>query len=297
MVNANQLKTLQDQLTAFTTRIETRLEDLQTSTDEAKTELSTKIDGISNRLDGYDAKLIEIEKNVQSTDDRLEDLSAQIANKDDNIRKKFEELSKKIEDLEGKVAMYENVPNELGELAEKVEDRTNRQLRETLVFKGIPEDEDTEEDKYTETKKLLATVISTHVTGVSYDEALLQIKRAHREADRDDHYRAGKRHIFAAFHSWDLCQLILQTFGRKCIDDHDFPIAAEQKYGPLTSKRRQLALRARKELKKAGTIVSGYVDFPAKLFVNYPGEVIENKKVYRLHTNFSKHKVWTLIRT
>ena len=291
MVNAAQLQALQEQLTAFTTRIETRLDGLQTSTDEAKTELGAKIDGISNRLDGYDAKLVVIEKNVQSTDDRVEELNALIANKDENILKKFDVMSKRIEELEGKVALYENVPNELGQLAEKVEDRTNRQLRETLVFKGIPEDEDTEEDKYTETKKLLATIISTHVTEVSYDEALKQIKRAHREADRDDHYRAGKRLIFAAFHSWDLCQLILQTFRRKCINDHEFPISAEQKYGPLTTRRRQLAHLTRKGLKETGTITSGYVDYPARLMVNYPGEVISNKKVYRLHTNFSKHKV------
>ena len=284
MVNAAQLQALDEKLSSFTTRIEAGLTGL-------KTELSTKIDGISTRLDGYDAKLVDIEKTLQSTDDRVEDLHAQIANKDENVLAKFVAMTKRIDELEEKVALLENVPNDIGQLAEKVEDRTNRQLRETLVFKGIPEEEGTEEDKYMETKKLLATIISTHCTGISYDDALKQIKRAHREKDRDDHYRAGKRLIFAAFHSWDLCQVILQTFRRKCINDHEFPISADQKYGPLTSRRRQLASLMRKQLKDAGTIVSGYVDFPAKLMVNYPGEIMANKKVYRLHTNFSRHKI------
>ena len=284
MVNAGQLQALDDKLTSFMTRIEDGLTGL-------KTELNAKIDDISTRLDNYDARLVDIEKTAQSTDDTVEDLRAQIATKDENVLAKFEEMTKRIDELEAKVALLENAPNDIGQLAEKVEDRTNRQLRETLVFKGIPEEEGTDEDTYMESKKLLATVISTHCTGISYDDAFKEIKRAHREQERDDRDRAGKRHIFAAFHSWDLCQLILRTFRRKCIDDNEFPISADQKYGPLTNKRRQLAFLKRKQLKEAGTIVSGYLDFPAKLMVNYPGEFIGNKKIYRLHTNFSKHKV------
>ena len=68
--------------------------------------------------------------------------------------------------------------------------------------------------------------------------------------------------------------------------------AAEQKYGPLTSKRRQKAYLERKQLKESGVIASGYVDFPAKLMVNLPGDVDrENKKIYKLHTNFSRYPV------
>ena len=46
------------------------------------------------------------------------------------------------------------------------------------------------------------------------------------------------------------------------------------------------------ELKEAGTISSGFVDFPARLMVNFPGDInVFGKKVYKLHTNFSKHDV------
>ena len=89
-----------------------------------------------------------------------------------------------------------------------------------------------------------------------------------------------------------MCQDIIEIFKQKCIQEPNFHIAAEQKYGPLTSKRRQLAFQLRRQLLDAGTIVSGYVDFPAKLMVNFPGEVRgDNKKLYKLHENFSKHQV------
>jgi hypothetical protein len=106
------------------------------------------------------------------------------------------------------------MPEDVRELSEKVEDRTNRQLRETLVFKNIPEVRNGDET-YKDTKELLATTISEYCVDVSYDDALSQIKRAHRESgrrrdDEEEHPRVGKRIIYAAFHSWDMCQLIIE---------------------------------------------------------------------------------------
>ena len=133
-------------------------------------------------------------------------------------------------------------------------------------------------------------MISEHCTGISFEVALGQIKRAHRERSRNfegsQNFRAGKRLIFAAFHSWDLCQEIIETFRQKCIVDRSFKIAAEQKYGPLTSKRRQMAFQLRRQLIDSRAITSGYVDFPAKLMVSFPGDVrADNKKVYKLYPN------------
>ena len=95
-----------------------------------------------------------------------------------------------------------------------------------------------------------------------------------------------------AFRSWDMCQEILETFEEKCIVDRSFDIAVEQKYGPLTSKRRQMAFRLRKEMKDSGAIVSAYVDFPARLMINVPGNVrSDGKKIYELREDFSKYPV------
>ena len=96
--------------------------------------------------------------------------------------------------------------------------------------------------------------------------------------------------MYAAFHSWELCQTIIESFRERCIADHD-STSADQKYGPKTNRRRKLEFDLRKRLKQDGTITSGFVDFLAKLMVNYPGEMIGRKKVYRLHTNFSNQDV------
>ena len=217
-----------------------------------------------------------------------------MTNNDERTTKRIDDLVKRIDDLEKKLKDLENVPVDIKKLSEDIESRTNRQLREALVFKNVPEGPG-EEESYKDTKELLATTISENVPDVTYDEALSQIKRAHRESghrldENGDPVRAGKRLIFAAFHSWDLCQVI-ETFREKCIADRNFQISAEQKYGPKTNKRRQLALQLRKRLKDEGTITSGFLDFPAKLMVNFPGEVIGRKKVYRMHTNFSLNEV------
>ena len=270
---------------------------LSESVQSSKTELGVKIDGISERLDGYDTKLNDIERSIQTTDERVGELSAQVGNTNDKNRDTFADLTKRVVELEAKLKALAYVPKELEQITENVENRTNRQLRETLIFKNVPENEG-DDESYDETKELLATIISNNLDDVSYDDAFRLIKRCHRERDRsdeEDHYRKGKRFIFAAMHSWDLCQTLINKFRQKGINDPNFSISVEQKYGPLTTRRRQLAWQLRKELKDNGDIESGYVKFPAKLIVNYTGEVRTTnngvKKVYKLHTDFSRTKV------
>ena len=282
---------LQKQLEGLSTKFEEAMQTLTKTTQST----NEKIDGITARLDGYDAKIEKLERDVQHTDERVGALGAQVENGDVLNGLKVADLQKRVADLEKKLTNLENLPTKVEQLVENVEDRTNRQLRETLIFKNIPEEEGDEDDAYTETKKLLATVISNHVDGVTYQEAFNQIKRAHRERKRDDDAdftRTGKRFIFAAIHSWDLCQTIIDTFREKCIRDRTFKISADQKYGPITTRRRSLAFDLRRELVENGTITSGYVKFPARLMVNYPGETgHRNKKIYKMHTNFSKTKI------
>ena len=293
---------LQQQLEGFSQRFEENFKLLTTSQDQTKTELFSKIDGITTRLDSFDVRIDKMERSIQHTDTRVGELSAQLENGDLAVSQKFSTLNKRIEELEAKLAKLEGLPNKIGPLesipskvdllAEKVEDRTNRQLRETLVFKNIPEEE--RDASYKETKELLATVISRNCPDFTYNDVLTQIKRAHRESKRnsEQNSRAGKRLIFAAFHSWDMTQKIIETFRQKCITDRAFTIAAEQKYGPMTSKRRQLAFILRRRLIDSGEIVSGYVDFPARLMVNVPGATrSDGKKRYEQHTDFSRYAV------
>ena len=58
-------------------------------------------------------------------------------------------------------------------------------------------------------------------------------------------------------------------------------------YGKITTARRNLALKLRKELKEKGQIVSGYIVFPAKLLVKKN----TNDKQWHVQKDFSKEQV------
>ena len=179
-----------------------------------------------------------------------------------------------------------------------MEERTNRQLRETVIFKNIPEE--LANERWEDTKNLLAKTISETCETISYEDAFEGIKRCHREsAKKQERFanngrpsRTGKRNIYAAFYSWELCQTIIKTFRKKGVSEREFNFFAEQMYGPLTTKRRSMALEVKKKLKEDGTISGGYVEFPAKLFVNHVGNVDdEGRKVYSYHSDYSRREV------
>ena len=64
-------------------------------------------------------------------------------------------------------------------------------------------------------------------------------------------------------------------------------VSAEQKYGPMTTRRRNDALLKRRNLIRSNEITSGYVAFPAKLMV----KIKPSDKGYKLHTDFSNTEV------
>ena len=192
---------LQSQLESFSTRFENAMKQLTSTVETSKSELIEKIDGITNRLDSYDVRITNVEKAVTRTDDRVGELGAQLAHGDQMMTQKVDVLTKRVVELEEKLARFEDLSNKVGhlenlpgkgdQLRENIEDRTNRQLRETLVFKNIPEE--VQDESYKETKELLATVISNNCPDVSYEQALSQIKRAHRERNQnfDEHHNSG----------------------------------------------------------------------------------------------------------
>ena len=244
--------------------------------------LSEKIDKYGQAFESIDERLDKLEERNATYDKKLEELDEKVAT--------IAALTARVEELEGKLKRQEaEIPAEIKRIDELVESRTNRQLRKTLIFKNIDETKD--DESYDEVKELLAQTISEN-TDISYDDAYDGIDRAHRESPKADGKRQGKRFIYAAFLNWGMSQQILDGFRQRCIEDRTFKISADQMYGPITSRRRNLAFQRRKELKQQGTITSAYVDFPARLMVNFPGDVKANgKKVYKLHTNFSSHVV------
>ena len=143
------------------------------------------------------------------------------------------------------------------EVEEQIEDRTNRQLRKTLVFKGIPESDD--EKSWQETKSLLSEKIGMSLR-ITKEKAASMIDRCHRGGDKKFYREKRKcRPIYAAMHNWDDCEKICQA--ARSMNQY----SADYKYGPKTTKRRNLALQKRKELKENGSLQKAFLKFPACL--------------------------------
>ena len=60
----------------------------------------------------------------------------------------------------------------------------------------------------------------------------------------------------------------------------------DYKHGPITTKRRNLALQKSRELINSGVIVKGHVAYPARVM----GKLIKDKK-YKILEDFSKTDV------
>ena len=162
-------------------------------------------------------------------------------------------------------------------MREQLEERTNRQLRKTLVFRGIPEADG--EKNWQHTENLVASKIA-ETLGVTSDETINMIDRCHRGGN-PKYYQNKNRPIYAAMHSWKQCEDIIWTARKKK------NILVDYKYGPMTSKRRFLALKKRRELIDSGTIVKGHVSYPARLMGKGP-----NDNRYKLIEDFSQVDVY-----
>lgn len=163
-----------------------------------------------------------------------------------------------------------------------MEERTNRQLRQTLVFKGIDE---IPHEKWADTKKLLGDTISECV-GVTQLFGVQMLNRVHR--GRPNPNKHNQRDIYANLYSWEVCEKLVEDFRQLNIQGHSY-IRVEYKYGPWTTYRRNQALLRRKELKEAGDIMSGFVAYPARLMIKRPGR--SRTDPYELYEDFSKIKV------
>ena len=280
-------------ITNFQEQFNKTCDDLKKDGNEGRRELSEKLDAFGERLDIVDKRLDKIEESHLVFTNKFEEINRN----NETTVKVTDDHEVRIQDLERRLLAEEKqnsedfrqLREENDKLKEEIENATNRQLRRTLIFRNIPETKD--DESYPEVKELLARTIGSN-TDMSYEEILVGIDRAHREPKRDGGSREGKRTIFAAFTTWELAQKIIEQVRQRCINDRTFQITADQMYGPLTTRRRNLAYQTRKTLKARGTISGGFVDFPARLMVNFTGDVAQNgKKVYKLHTNFSKEKV------
>ena len=264
-------------------------EELKSTLDEALAKLKSELtQSFSNQINEVKKELKTLSTNVGAIKQVADDALKKAQDNETKLvafTEKFEKLSKKCEELENRnTELSTNVSSNariIKSLEHKLEDSINRQCRKTLVFKGVKEERD---ESWQMTEQILAKKISEASNGETSEQtARKMIERAHRS--RPNRFKKGRRDIYAALYDWKDIDYVQQSFTAKNIKDKKFKVYCEQKYGSITTARRNMALMARKSLKEKGEIASGYIAYPAKLMVKYPGEKREAK--FTLHEDFS----------
>ena len=152
---------------------------------------------------------------------------------------------------------------QISTLRHRLEDQTNRNCRQTLIIRGIREKPN---ETWKDTKQLLAETLAT-VCKLDKKKLPTQIMRAHRgPAVKFDDKKHGVRDIHALFFDWNVCQEVLSGMIK---NGKGKGIYVEQRYGPDTTARRNMAKMERRNLIDSETITNGFVDYPAKLMVKY----------------------------
>ena len=258
-----------------------------------KTLTETIINTIKETLlefqNGITTVMVDVDKNkaeISQIKTMMEDLRAsnekqgsdiqELINDNNNLKLQISELMS----VDSGTRLHDIIPDKVSELEERLEERTNRQLRQTLVFRGIKEND---KETWADTKQILSDIIAK-TCDIAFEEAFDMINRTHRSAPNPRN--KGNRNIFANIYCWDDCERIIKDFRLNNINNTNFHISVNYKYGPLTTARRAESLSTRWSLKKDKSITKGFIAYPAKLMVIFNGD-----NAYKLYKDFSKDKV------
>lgn len=247
-----------------------------------KSHLETLEKSITNNL----GKIIaELQDKLEQT----QDIAAKALKLAEDNSKQITHLSNENTNLKTRLRTLEN--EKIYNIEEQIESRTNRQLRKTLVFKGIPETQPGENNKketWEETEDIVAKQIAEICDDTTLQNARDMLERCHRAKENTNYQGHGPRPIFCALFSWKESEYVKQQFRKNNLDNPNSKVYCEQKYGPRTTVRRNQAMMLRKQLKMNNQITSGYVAFPARLMVKYTGNRDER---YICKRDFSKEEV------
>ena len=174
--------------------------------------------------------------------------------------------------------------NKLNKLEDENDDLRNRSMRSTLIFRGIPE----EEQNYSwenVTKHFVNTLVKK--LRLDYYELDLQINRAHRTPANES--ESVCRPIFAQFVNWryadDVRRRLIKLHAAKQSN-----ISVTQMFTKRLTTRRNEALKRRKELLEEDPTLQIYREYPAKLM----GKKRNTKGKYRVIEIFEE--VFLLLR-
>ena len=208
----------------------------------------------------------------------LEDHSTQIQ----DLTARVDGHSQKINELTTRVSNAENTINQKNEvithLQQELDDQINRNMRNNLVIRGIPEAPEGERE---DTRSIVCAELAKLWNNDTFhnpyykfndDDELLApheqieklIDRAHRGGKRNTR---GPRNIYVKFlSSQTVDQFMISIRSTKV------PYRIERQYSKAVNERRNTAMIERKRLKDANEIQAGYLEYPAKLMVKAVGE-------------------------
>ena len=242
---------------------------------------------IKSEFSSLKNEIIRLQTELESTTD--------VAN---NATKLAEQLKKECTQLkeENTNIKYklQHIVNEQNKVLEVVEDSKNWSLWKTLVFRGIPEQKFNTEggangmrsENWDDTATILATSISDKLS-ITVEEAQSMVERCHQGAP-NPRYKGNAPHpIFAAFVDWRHSKRTKEAYRKSNVEERSTQYV-ENKFGPQTTVRRNLALQERKKLIESGTIYNGYVSHPARLMVK---DSKAKGAKYKLWNGYSKEPV------
>ena len=154
---------------------------------------------------------------------------------------KIESNDFEIDQLKNKVASLNET---LNEIRVELNDITNRGLRKTFILKNTPFKK---KETWDESKKLLVKEMKAVIPDLEESYIMNKIKRAHRAKETE--YTSTP----AKFNDWQLTKTIKTSFIKA--KSH---ILVSQIYSPALTKRRNEAMKVRKELKKSDPSIQAY---------------------------------------
>ena len=264
-------KKFTDELSAFEKTITNTIDEKLSVLDKTLLSLGERLEGVIDKLT---QKIISLESKINDNKlliDKQCDEINMLRGENIGLISRIGELEVKIENStqNDQQSTDPETSNKIKELENLIEERTNRQMRQTLVFKGIPE---RKHESWNDTKNIVASTIAEY-TNISREDACDMLNRVHRSRPTENPHKNKRRDIFAAMHSWEDCEFFIKKFRRENCERNSDPndnsgrVYIDYKYGPLTTLRRGEALKHRKDLIDRKEIISGFVSYPAKLMV------------------------------